>query len=321
MKTVAEHTNRSCTVMAWCLSVLFVVGVVGCSKEAPSDANGAGPSVAAESPTSLEMPAELPAATPDAGSTLPPAPAPSPDAVVVSVNGEEITEGRVAKAVEVYMKRAGAQLSSLPANIKEQFEKQTRQRVVDSLVSETLLDQQVKAANIVVTDDQVIAAIDAQGAKQSPPVTVEQLKGIVSAQGGSFDELLARYKMNMARQQYLEAQWAGKIDVNDAMAQTYYDENSKEFESAEQVRASHILIKPEAADANDPNAVKAAAKAETEKLLAQLKDGADFAELAKAHSDCPSASKGGDLGLFGRGQMVPPFEQAAFALQPGEMSD
>jgi len=304
--------------MAWCLSVLFIVGVVGCSEQAPPapDANEAVPSAAVESPAAPQMPTEAPIAAPAPA----PAPAPSPEAMVVSVNGEEITEGQVARAIDVYVRRAGAQLSSLPPNILEQVKKQARQQIVNNLVAETLLDQQVKAANIAVTDEQVTDAIATQGARRNPPITVDQFKQMVVAQGGSFDEVLAQYKVNMARQQYLEAQWAGKIDVNDAMAQTYYDEHPDEYKVKEQIQASHILIKTDVADANDPNAVKATAKAEAEQLLAQLKDGADFAELAKTHSDCPSASRGGDLGLFGRGQMVPPFEQAAFALQPGEMS-
>jgi len=319
MKTVAEHTNRGRAVVAWCLAVLFVIGVVGCSQETPSasDANETASSMAAPAPAMPEMATPTPSAPPAPA----PAPAPAPDAVVCTVNGEEITEQRVSEALDLLVRRAGPQLSSLPAAIIENFKKQQRPSVVHNLVAETLLDQQVKAANIVVTDDQVIAAIDTQGAKRNPPVTVEQFKTMVNAQGGNFDEVLAQYKVNLARQQYLEAQWAGKIDVNDAMAQAYYDEHPDEFKVEEQVRASHILIKTDVADANDPNAVKATAKAEAEQLLAQLKDGADFAELAKAHSDCPSAPSGGDLGYFGRGRMVPPFEKAAFALQTGEMSD
>ncbi|MHC4520425.1 MAG: peptidylprolyl isomerase, partial [Planctomycetota bacterium] len=132
-----------------------------------------------------------------------------------------------------------------------------------------------------------------------------------------------QYRAGLARQRLLEAQWAGKIDVNDAAAKTYYDRNTKEFESPEQVRASHILIKPQVTDPNsDPNVAKVAARAKAEKLVGEIKDGADFAELAKANPGDPgSAAKGGDLGFFPRGKMVKPFEEAAFAMQPGEVSD
>jgi peptidyl-prolyl cis-trans isomerase C len=85
------------------------------------------------------------------------------------------------------------------------------------------------------------------------------------------------------------------------------------------VRASHILIGiPQNADA----ATKQQAKAKADALLKDLKAGKDFAATAKANSQDPgSAPNGGDLGYFEQGQMVPPFEQAAFALKPGEMSE
>lgn len=84
----------------------------------------------------------------------------------------------------------------------------------------------------------------------------------------------------------------------------------------QQVRASHILIKTE--QGKD----EATARKEAEEILAKVRGGGDFAQLAKEHSDDPvSAAKGGDLGFFGRGQMVPEFEQAAFSLQPGQVSD
>jgi peptidyl-prolyl cis-trans isomerase C len=86
----------------------------------------------------------------------------------------------------------------------------------------------------------------------------------------------------------------------------------------EQVRVSHILIQSELAD---PNIAKAEAKAKAQDLLQRIKDGADFAELAKAHSDCLSASKGGDLGFFPRGESTPKFEKVAFELEIGKISD
>ena len=82
----------------------------------------------------------------------------------------------------------------------------------------------------------------------------------------------------------------------------------------EAMRASHILLK-----ADTPEA-KAAAKTKAGDLLTQIKGGADFAALAKQHSNDGSAPNGGDLGFFPRGQMVKPFEEAAFALKAGEIS-
>jgi peptidyl-prolyl cis-trans isomerase C len=85
----------------------------------------------------------------------------------------------------------------------------------------------------------------------------------------------------------------------------------------EQVHARHILVKVDPkADATQ----KAAARKKIEDIQKQLKNGEDFSELAKKASDCPSNAKGGDVGYFGRGQMVKPFEDAAFSLKPGEVS-
>jgi len=118
----------------------------------------------------------------------------------------------------------------------------------------------------------------------------------------------------------MESLWAGKVEVTQEDAKKYYDENSQRFETPEQIRASHILIQPELTGA-DPNEAKAKARVKTEDLLKQLKEGADFAELAKANSSCPSAPKGGDLGFFPRGQAPAEFDNAAFALEVGQMTD
>ncbi|MBX7080507.1 MAG: peptidyl-prolyl cis-trans isomerase [Nannocystaceae bacterium] len=86
------------------------------------------------------------------------------------------------------------------------------------------------------------------------------------------------------------------------------------------VRASHILLMYKGSMRSSATRSKAEAQASIADLQAQLQNGASFAELARAHSDCPSKAKGGDLGSFGRGQMVPEFETAAFGLPVGGTS-
>ena len=111
-----------------------------------------------------------------------------------------------------------------------------------------------------------------------------------------------------------------RIVVSDADIKAYYDQNLARYKTDEQRRASHILI---AAGKDAPAADKAAAKAKAEKILAQLrKSPNDFAKLAKENSQDPgSAERGGDLDFFGKGMMVKPFEEAAYALKEGEISD
>ena len=173
-----------------------------------------------------------------------------------------------------------------------------------------------------MTAEQAIAKMEEQLANVNPPMDLDKYKEMVAAQGGNFEEALEQFQQRMAMEQFMETQWAGKVDVNDQDVQAYYDEHPAEFTTAEKVQASHILIKPDTSDPNtDPNEAKAVARTKIEGLLEQIKGGADFAELAKANSDCPSAEKGGDLGSFGAGQMVKPFSDAAFAMEPNEVSD
>jgi peptidyl-prolyl cis-trans isomerase C len=90
---------------------------------------------------------------------------------------------------------------------------------------------------------------------------------------------------------------------------------------AEQIKASHILLMYAGSARSRATRSKQEAQQQITGLKSELDGGADFAALARAHSDCPSGSSGGDLGSFGRGQMVGPFENAAFALQVGQTSD
>jgi peptidyl-prolyl cis-trans isomerase D len=108
-------------------------------------------------------------------------------------------------------------------------------------------------------------------------------------------------------------------DLDQQEIEDYYATHQEAFRRQEQVRVRHILFKvPQDATQEQEAEIRARA----EKVLAELRDGADFAALAKAHSDdAATAEKGGDLGFFPRGQMVKPFEEAAFALPVGQISD
>jgi len=113
-----------------------------------------------------------------------------------------------------------------------------------------------------------------------------------------------------------QAKMEQSMVIPDAELQAAYNASMDNFRMPDRVKAQHILIKTQ----NKSDAEKKAALAKAEDLLKQLKAGADFSELAKKNSDDGSGSKGGDLGWFVRGQMVPEFDKAAFALKPGELS-
>lgn len=242
----------------------------------------------------------------------------TPSDVVVTVNGFNITDSDVEALVKPELERVAAKAAKLPAEFIEQYEKQVRQLVLDKLISEYLLDEKVKEAKIAVTEDELMRRITEIAAAQQPPLSLEEYQKKLEEHGQSFEAYKIDFRKNMLYQKLLEPQLAGKLDVTEDEVKQYYSNYKREFEIPEQVRASHILITP----GTDPNEAKAIAKAKAESLLKQIREGADFAELAKANSaDRLSAEKGGDLGFFSHGDMVAPFEKAAFALQPGQISN
>jgi peptidyl-prolyl cis-trans isomerase C len=130
-------------------------------------------------------------------------------------------------------------------------------------------------------------------------------------------DLRFQFERDLAIRKLLDDQIGGKITVSEKESRAYYDSNLESFKKPEQVRASHILIK---VDPGADEAKKAEARTKIESLQAKLKKGEDFGALAKEYSEGPSGPKGGDLGFFGRGQMVKPFEEAAFSMKPGQVS-
>jgi peptidyl-prolyl cis-trans isomerase D len=111
---------------------------------------------------------------------------------------------------------------------------------------------------------------------------------------------------------------AARQDVSEAEVEAYYKANSADMKQEEQVKASHILV---LAKDSDPEEVQQAAKKKIDAVYAKAKSGANFAALAREYSEGPSAPGGGDLGWFGRGDMVPEFEEAAFSTPKGQVSE
>jgi peptidyl-prolyl cis-trans isomerase C len=135
----------------------------------------------------------------------------------------------------------------------------------------------------------------------------------------TLEKLRADTRANMQITAMLQAELDAKTAVSADQVNDFYVKNPAAFQQGERVKASHILVRVQA---NADSAEREKARAKAAGILADLKAGKDFGELAKQHSDDPgSGAQGGDLGYFQRGQMVPPFEQAAFALPVGQTSD
>ncbi len=185
----------------------------------------------------------------------------------------------------------GVQVS--PAEVEERY-KLDHEQVNLAFVRVSAADL---AKTATVTDADLQAEIAAHPERYRAPATVR-----------------ARYVA------YRRAEFEPTAKPTDAEMQAFYREHVEDrFTDPDEVHARHILIR---VDPGADDAAKSKARAEAEDVLKQVRAGGDFAALAKEHSKDPgSAAKGGDLGFFPRGRMVPAFDAAAFALEPGQVSD
>ncbi|MAI20111.1 MAG: hypothetical protein CMF28_02585 [Kiritimatiellaceae bacterium] len=236
-----------------------------------------------------------------------------PEAVVVKVNGMEIKRKEISELVSLTMQRLGGQV---PPQQLPQLQQQMYTRVKNDLINAKLIEGAVIAADIPVDEAAIEAEIDT--IRQSLPEG-KTLEELLELQNNTLDELKSDIRNQLASRTLFEQQVADIADATETDAQTFYNENPNNFQTPEQVTASHILLKPaEGAD----DAAKAASKAELESIRATIIAGeTSFAEAAAAHSSCPSSAQGGSLGTFGKGQMVPEFEIAAFTQEIGEVGD
>jgi len=132
------------------------------------------------------------------------------------------------------------------------------------------------------------------------------------------DKVILNIKKNISIQNYVESEVMSKIEISEDALKKHYDDNKRQFEKEETIKASHILIKVDAA------ATDAQKKEAYNKILAiksRIDKGEEFAVVAKETSEGPSAPKGGDLGYFNKGMMVKPFEDVAFKTDLNKVSD
>ncbi len=193
--------------------------------------------------------------------------------------------------------------------------KQYEGDIRETLINRTLLLKKSQSMGIDVNDSLVAKALEEFKA------AFKDEKGYQDAltQMGFSEEMLKdQMKNGLTIKTLIDKEVIKNVSVSDQQIRAYYDDNPSFFLRPEQVKASHILIQvPKNAD----EAKKAKALATIQALKTRIDNGENFATLAMEYSEGPSKTKGGDLGFFGRKQMVPPFSEAAFTLQPGQTSD
>jgi peptidyl-prolyl cis-trans isomerase C len=187
--------------------------------------------------------------------------------------------------------------------------------VIETLINRELLFQQSQKMGIAVKDEEVLNQLIKM--KEGFPSEAEYQKKI-SEMNMSESAIKAQINRALVIRELINKEVADKVEVSDEEAKEFYDSRPQDFKQPEEVNARHILIK---VDQNAEETEKAKSKKEIKEIQKKLKNGEDFADLAKEYSQGPSGPKGGALGYFKRGQMVKPFEDAAFALDTNEVSD
>ncbi len=197
----------------------------------------------------------------------------------------------------------------------QQGQQVSQQQVLESLIEEELLYQQSLEQDVDVADEEVTNRFEQT---KSNFQSDEQFQQALSQAGLTPDQLREQIRRSLAINQLITQEIGQDFSVSEEESREFYDNNPQFFEQGEQIEARHILLSTQGVEGEDATAAK---REKAEELKQQLENGADFAELAREESEGPSASQGGSLGTFGRGQMVPGFEEAAFELEEGEISD
>lgn len=210
-----------------------------------------------------------------------------------------------------------------------------RDKIVNELIAKSLLESEIEKRGIKVTDEDIKAemksVIDKVGSK-------EELNRLLKIRGVSNDTFIEDLKTQIRIKKLINS--IEKINISDSEAQKYYNENIKNFQKGEQVKASHILISADTLqiikDLKTKNKnitpeemnkkvekITTEKKAKAEKVLAEVKAHPDqFEAIAQKESeDKMSGEKGGELGFFTRQDMVPEFSNAAFSMKPNTISE
>jgi len=250
------------------------------------------------------------AASKDAAAPKPAAAAIDKSKLAALVNGDGITKDAYEAEATRNLARYRGQGHQLPPGIEQRI----RESVLRRLIDDAVVGQKAAASGIKVTQQE----IDAKFAEHKKRFRTEQAFADYLKRSSNTEENMKRdLRRNILRDRLVE-KLSGQAEVPDEDVQKYYDEHLQRFVEKEQVKASRILIRvsPSAAAKDKKKARKLAKK--VRRLAA--KKGADFAALAKEHSNGPEASRGGQLNWFSRGRMPPAFDEVAFSLKPGALS-
>lgn len=234
----------------------------------------------------------------------------APTGIAVEVNEIKLMKSQLDADMK---KKLGLLKEQVPPEDLDEARAEIRRGIVDEFVVRTLLAGEITKRKISATQKDVDEVWDGMKARLPAGTTLEALLKENSIDADKWREEISQ---NIRINKLVMEELGSKAKVADKEIGDFYRENQEKFKQPETVHARHILIKKEPGDTDK---VKAEKKAKAEQLRKQLVAGADFADLAVKNSDCPSKQEGGDLGSFARGQMVKPFEDAAFSQAKNEI--
>lgn len=215
-------------------------------------------------------------------------------------------------------------------NVPPEMWKRFAKELADRLVGRNILLQLAAADGINPSPE-----LGEEGYNRlTKQIPTEQIQTVIKEQGLTIPEFKQRMAIETAIKNWIDKKIMPKFEITEEKTEKYYRENQDQFKKPETVKASHILITPKEIEPEKLKSLsekekneeiekaKKTAREHAEKILAELKQGGDFAKLAAAESACSiSNKKGGDLGEFPRGRMPKEFEETAFSLKPGELSN
>jgi len=240
--------------------------------------------------------------------------------IVARVNNSIITRNDVQKAKEQLVSEA----KEKGLNADEEVEKRQGD-IVRDLIDQQLLIQ--KAADLGITGDtELIKKLDDMR-KQMGLNSMEDLEKAAEQQGISYEDFKQNLRNSIVTQAVIGREVGSHIQNTKEEVQKFYDDHKKELERPEQVYLSEILVAPtkpakEGDQPPDPTPDQlAAAEKKANDIVAELKKGVKFDEVAKKESDGPTAAQGGQLGAFGRGMLAKELEDKTFSLKAGQYTD
>lgn len=241
---------------------------------------------------------------------------------VATVNGKDITLEKYQNTLNAYKVTFENMYGKDVWNQQVEGDKtrgdEFKEDILNRMIQDELIYQKAEEKKLVPSDKEVNEQFEEF--KKSIGDNGEYMKSLKDA---GIDEafLKDQMKKDVAIQNY-STEYIKNIKTSEDVLNKYYNDNKEEFRK-EEVRASHILISTQDAEGKPlADKEKAEKKKKAEDILAKVKAGEDFAKLAKENSEDPgSAKNGGDLNFFGKGVMVPEFENTAFSLEKGKISD